>query len=55
MININGRTVYDDRKIPLAKLEDHGTHVRVRRLPACSIGTFFAILNWLTDWGYRAV
>lgn len=55
MINIDGRTVVDERKTPLAKITDFGKYVRVNRLPACSIGDYFAILTWLNDWGYTAI
>lgn len=55
MISIDGRIVVDEQKTPLAKVHDYGKYVKVRRLPACTIGDYFAILNWLTDWGYYVV
>lgn len=55
MINIDGRTVVDERKVPLARLYDYGVYVKVKRLPASTVGDYFAILNWLTDWGYNVI
>ena len=55
MINIDGNFVYDERRVPLAKVLDFGRYVRVIRQPACSVGDYFAILTFLLDWGYRVV
>ena len=52
MINIDNRVVVDEAGRRLAWLFDNGKFVRVKRLPACTIGDYFAILSWLLDWGY---
>lgn len=55
MINIDGMCVVDADKNKLARITDYGKYIRVRRLPACSLGDYFAILTWLDDWGYVAI
>ena len=55
MINIDGRIIVDERQVPLAKIHDFGKFLKVRRLPACTIGDYFVILNWLNEWGYNAI
>lgn len=55
MINIDNRIVVDENKTQLAKVFDYGKYVKVKRLPACSLGDYFAILAWLDDWGYTAI
>ena len=55
MINIDGDTVIDKYGRQLARLSDYGRYVKVKRLQACTIGDYFAILNWLMDWGYNAI
>lgn len=52
-MKIDGKVVYDERQLPLALLYDFGSHIRVKRLCACSIGDYFAILTWLVDKGYN--
>lgn len=55
MINIDNRLVVDETGKRLAKISYYGKRVRVNRLPACSLGDYFAILLWLDDWGYHAI
>jgi hypothetical protein len=51
-MKLDGKVVYDERQLPLALLYDYGSFIRVRRLCACSIGDYFAILTWLVDKGF---
>lgn len=55
MINIDNRVVVDEKGTRLAKIFDYGKFVKVKMLPACSIGDYFCILTWLNDWGYNAI
>lgn len=55
MMNIDGKIVVDQLGRHLAKLMDYGKYIRVKRLPACTLGDYFVILNWLSEWGYNAI
>lgn len=53
MINIDGSTIVDKKGRKLASIVGEGKEVEVHRLPASSIGDYFAVLTWLIDWGYE--
>lgn len=55
MKRMDGCIVRDERGVALAVLDvDHGT-VRVKKTTACSVGTYFYIIDVLKNLGYDTV
>lgn len=46
---IEANTVYDERNRALATISFINRKRSIRRTCACTIGEYFAILNWLMD------
>ena len=53
ILKVNGCVVKDcDSGLPLAVLHERGEYIEVERLPACTIGVFFYILDYVRELGF---
>ena len=53
LLNVDGCVVKDERGIPLAFIREVDGVVSVRQLPACSLGTYLYILDYLSELGFE--
>ena len=53
IINVDGCVIRDDRGLGLAKLHEENGRVWVDQLPACSLGTYLYILDYLKELGFE--
>ena len=51
---MEGSVVRDDNGNILVTMTDDRRYVTVERQPACSLGMFFYILDYLREWGFEA-
>ena len=52
IIDMDGCIVRDERGHALAVLRDGGDYIVVKKMPGCSIGTYFYILTFLKECGF---
>lgn len=52
IIDVNGCIVRDERGVPLARLEEDFGVVIIKKMPACSLGMFFYIVDYLKELGF---
>lgn len=53
ILDVNGCIVRDEKGIPLARLAEDSGIVIVTKLPACSLGLYLYILDYLQELGFN--
>ena len=53
VVKVDGCVIRDDRELDLARLHEDNGKVRVEKLPACSLGTYLYILDYLKELGFE--
>ena len=55
ILDVNGCTVRDERGVPLARLKEEFGVIIVKKMPACSLGLYLYILDYLRDLGFEVI
>lgn len=53
IMNMDGCIIRDEYGGALAKIEENGDVLVVHKFTACSLGTYFYILSYLRDLGFK--
>lgn len=53
IINMDGCIIRDDKGGALARIEEKDGVLAVRKFTSCSLGTYFYILGYLRDLGFK--
>ena len=52
VFNMHGCVVKDEKGVVRARLFENDGVLIVKKMPSCSVGTYFSILSYLIDMGF---